>query len=240
YDITPDGSIRYMDAHPDESVTHGNFGAHIPKSAIGLGGGFKNFRPLKLVGAMQLPDGTYIGGHVVLAGNDAIADYSLEQYQGNVATADNAASQFRYNNAPLDLYEYARASMSNGGFAFNPVYELEVSLSAICRDAMDGSRDARKRVQSNLTTLYTDLSQNVDRWKQRDLRVAYHGISFKETLAKTYADQEQACLTTAAAAGQSRNPLAWYVRRWPGTDVPTLIARIDDNAVFAQMRPVGY
>jgi hypothetical protein len=240
YEITPDGSIRYMDAHPDESVTHGNFGAHIPKSAIGLGGGFKNFRPLKLVGAELRPDGTYVGGQVVLASNEAIPDYSLEQYRGNVASADNSSARFRYNNASLDLYEYARASMSNGGFAFNPVYELQVSMGSICKDAMDGSRDARNRVRSGLTALYTDLSQNLELWKQRDLRVAYHGISFKQTLANTYADQEQACITTASTAGETKNPIAWFVRRWPGTDVPTLIARIDDTATFAGMRPVGY
>jgi hypothetical protein len=62
YDVTPDGSILYMDAHPDESVTRGAYGPQVPK-AQSLGGGFKNFRPLKLVGAELRPDGSYIGGH---------------------------------------------------------------------------------------------------------------------------------------------------------------------------------
>jgi hypothetical protein len=237
YDITPDGTVLYMDAHPDEQVTRGHFGAHIPKSPIALGGGFKNFRPLKLEGAQLQADGTYLGGHVVLAADAQIADFSLEQYQGNIADAkaDDPHAQFRYNNASLDLYEYTRAAMSNGGFAFNPVYELQVALPSLCAAARERSRDARNRVQLGLTTLYADLSQTVELWKQRDLRVVYHGTSLKETLAKTYAEQEQAC--AIAASNGKENPLADFTRR---TDIETLIARIDDSAPFANMRPVGY
>jgi len=244
YDITADGSILYMDAHPDETVTRGAYGAHIPKSPAWLGGGFKNFRPLKLEGAQLQPDGTYTGGFIVLTANDAIADFSLEQYRGNApdATDGNPDAQFRYNNVPLNLYEYARASMSNGGFAFNPVYELEVTMGSLCRDAKDGSREADARVKSGLVTLYSDLSKMVALWEQRDLRVVYHGSSLKETLAATYAAQEHACV--AADSGDSRltamGPLAQFMRRSPETDIPTLIARIDESAPFAGMRPVGY
>jgi hypothetical protein len=74
YEVTPDGRILYMDAHPGESVTRGEYGAQVPQSAEKLGGGFKNFRPLKLVGATRRPDGSYIGGHFELAANNQIAD----------------------------------------------------------------------------------------------------------------------------------------------------------------------
>ncbi len=236
YDVTSDGTIRYMDAHPDEQVTRGNFGAHIPRSAVWLGGGFKNFRPLKLVGAQLRPDGTYVGGHVVLASNDAIADFSLEQYRGNVA--DASAPGFRYNNASLDLYEYARAAMSNGGFAFNPVYEIQATMNSLCPDAKDGTRDAGNRVKSGLAALHVDLAQTVALWKQRDLRVVYHGTSLKQTLARTWADQAQACVI--ADGNKTRLPLDALARRSADTDIPALIAQIDDTAPFSGMRPVGY
>lgn len=244
YDVTQDGSILYMDAHPDETVTRGGYGAHIPKSPAWLGGGFKNFRPLKLEGARLNPDGTYVGGTVVLAANDAIQDFSLEQYRGNApdANENDPSTQFRYNNVPLDLYEYTRASMSNGGFAYNPVYELEVTMGSLCRDAKDGTRDARARVKSGLATLYADLSKNAALWEQRDLRVVYHGISLKQTLAETYAAQEHACVVANSGDGASTagNPLDQFVRRSPETDVQRLIAQLNDSAPFAGMRPVGY
>lgn len=107
YDVTPDGSILYMDAYPDEHVSRGFYGPHLTPSPQDLGGGFKNFRPLKLVGATRREDGTYVGGHIVLASNEEIPDFSLEQYRG----------QFAYAGEPLDLFAYVRAKMSNGRIA---------------------------------------------------------------------------------------------------------------------------
>jgi hypothetical protein len=243
YDVGPDGGILYMDAHPDETVTRGTYGVHVPKSPARLGGGFKNFRPLKLEGATLSPDGSYVGGYIVPAQNEQIADFSLEQYLGNAPTADgdDPAKQFRYNNVALDLYEYARASMSNGAFAFNPVYELEVSMGSLCRDAQDGTRKAKERVRNGLATLYSDLSNDVALWQQRDLRVVYHGISLKQTLNETYAAQQRACrLTTSADSEPPENPLDKFVQRSPETDPQRLIAQINDHAPFSGMRPVGY
>ncbi len=245
YDVTADGSILYMDAHPDEFVTHGTYGPQVPQSAIALGGGFKNFRPLKLVDAELRPDGSYVGGRVVLASNDAIADFSLEQYRGNAPDAKDGdpSTQFRYNNVPLDLYEYARASMSNGGFAFNPVYELEVTMNALCRDAKAGTPEADARVKSGFASLYADLSKISALWQQRDLRVVFRGGSLKHTLADIYTAEERACTIDAPGDGGAqiaRNPLDQFVHDSPDTDVQRLIAEIDESTPFAEMRPVGY
>src|SRR5262249_17417021 len=51
YKIEKDGRIDYMDAHPDFSVTRSVYGAQFGQSPERLGGGLKNWRPLKLVGA---------------------------------------------------------------------------------------------------------------------------------------------------------------------------------------------
>lgn len=238
-EVTSDGSIRYMDAHPDESVSRGSYGPQVPQSAAALGGGFKNFRPLQLVGATLRADGSYVGGHVVLAANEAIADFSLEQYRGNVLAAKDSAAQFRYNGAPLNLYEYVRAAMSNGGFAFNPVYELEVTMGTLCRDAKAGTPEAAARVQSGFANLYNDLSRAATLWEQRDLRVVYHGSSLKQTLADTYVAEEHACVIDNAGGQVAANPLDQFVHRSPETDVPRLIAQIAETGPFVAMRPVG-
>lgn len=244
YSITADGSVLYMDAHPDETVTRGAYGAHIPQSSTWLGGGFKNFRPLNLVGATLHPDGTYTGGHVVLAANDAIADFSLEQYLGNVSNAkgEGPDTQFRFGNVSLNLYEYVRASMSNGGFAFNPVYELKVTMGSLCRTAREGTPEAEARLKNDFSTLYADLSKTVAAWEQRDLRVVYHGYSLKKTLNETLAAEEHACVVANPVGGgrASEVSLDQFARRSPETDVQRLITQIDDAAPFAGMRPVGY
>lgn len=243
YDITGDGSILYMDAHPDEIVTRGVYGPQVPQSQAALGGGFKNFRPLQLVDAQKQADGSYIGGHVVLVENAAIEDFSLEQYQGNAAAAGVPADgmAFRYNNVPLDLYEYVRASMSKGGFAFNPVYELEATMDSLCHDAKLGTPEADARVQSGLSGLSADLSKDAAAWEARDLRVVYHGVSLKQTLADAYAAKEQACVADASAGNaKPGHPLEPFVRRAPEADVQRVIARIADSTPFSGMRPVGY
>jgi hypothetical protein len=112
YDVTADGRILYLDSHPDESVTRGAYGPQIPPSLARMGGGFKNFRPLKLEGAVRQADGTLRGGHVVLARNEEIADFSLEQYRGNTGEGEGPKAQFLYNGAELDLVGYLRASLS--------------------------------------------------------------------------------------------------------------------------------
>ncbi|MGD0142902.1 MAG: hypothetical protein ABSC92_07070 [Rhizomicrobium sp.] len=244
YDVTSDGSILYMDAHPDEMVTRGVYGPQVPQSAMSLGGGFKNFRPLKLVGAELRPDGSYEGGHIVLAANDAIADFSLEQYRGNAPDAKDgdAGTQFRYNNVPLDLYEYARASMSNGGFAFNPVYELEVAMGTLCRDAKVGTRDSNARVKVGFADLYADLSKASALWEQHDLRVVYHGSSLKQALADAYIAEEQACVMDNSGADRriAQSLPDQFNHRSPETDVQGLIAQINESRPFVGMRPVGY
>jgi hypothetical protein len=244
YDVAADGSVLYMDAHPDENVTRGVYGPQVPQSSMSLGGGFKNFRPLKLEGAELRADGSYIGGHVVLAANEAIADFSLEQYRGNApgAKTDDPQTQFVYNNAPLDLYEYARASMSKGSFAFNPVYELEVTMGSLCRDAKEGTKESDARVESGFANLYSDLSKISAMWEQRDLRVVYHGSSLKQALGDIYAAEEHACVIDNSADGAriAQNPLDPFVSRAPASYVELLIARMNENTPFGGMRPVGY
>lgn len=239
YDVTADGSILYMDANPDQSVSRGMFGPQVPQSGAALGGGFKNFRPMKLEGAQAMPDGTYLGGHIVLAANEAIADYSLEQYRGNVAGNDLSGPHplFHYNDASLNLYEYARASMSRGGYSFNPVYELQVSMRTLCRDAASGADD---RVQQGVATLYADLSQTVAAWQQKDLRVVYNGMTLKEALTDAYAAQDRACIATSTASKNGSSPLDRYMHQSPNTDVQRLIADIVPPASFDEMKPVGH
>src|SRR4051812_6075282 len=152
YDVTEDGRILYMDAHPDESVSRSSYGPQFGQSSAQLGGGFKNFRPLKLVGATLQKDGSYIGGHVVLASNEEIADYSLEQYRGNApgAKGDGADAHFTYNNTALGLFEYARAAMSEGKFTFNPAYELQVSLKSLCHDVRERAMHVNMAVEARI------------------------------------------------------------------------------------------
>ena len=138
YDIEPDGRIDYMDAHPDFTVTRSVYGAQFGQSPARLGGGLKNWRPMKLVGARN-EGGHLIGGRIVVAANEAIPDFSLEQYTGNVpgTTGDGDNARFQYNNVELSFYEYLRVAVAGGQATYNPVYELHSAMRTLCNDLKD-------------------------------------------------------------------------------------------------------
>jgi hypothetical protein len=140
YDIEPDGRIRYMGADPDNTLIRSVYGAQFGQGPMALGGGFKNFRPLKLVGA-ALRGRYYVGGHIVPVPDAGIADFSLEQYRGlgPDAQGDGPNASFQYQNAPADLFEYVRGTLSGGTYRFDPVYELKEDMDGLCHDLQDRS-----------------------------------------------------------------------------------------------------
>lgn len=139
YKIEDDGRVHYMDAHPDHTLTRSVYGAQFGQSPARLGGGFKNWRPLRLVGAKARKDGSLVGGRLVYAKNDEIVDFSLEQYTGNVegTHGDGASAQFEYSGIPLGYFEYVRVAVSGGKMTYNPVAELKGTMRTLCNDLKD-------------------------------------------------------------------------------------------------------
>ena len=135
YKVDASGRVYYMDAHPDFTISRSVYGAQFGQSPMGLGGGLKNWRPLQLVGA-HAQGGVLVGGHITLAANNQIGDFSLVQYLGTDRTADGRPA-FSYNGAPLGFYEYVRVAVSGGRTDFNPVFELEATMKTLCNDLND-------------------------------------------------------------------------------------------------------
>jgi hypothetical protein len=61
YKIEKDGRVRFIDAHPDNSLTRGTYGQKFVRSRPGMGAGFKNWRPIRLVNYTQGPGGVLLG-----------------------------------------------------------------------------------------------------------------------------------------------------------------------------------
>ena len=138
YRVDPDGRINYIDAHPDNSVTRGFYDERFVRSRPGMGAGFKNWRPIHLVDATRRADGVYIGGHVQLATNAEIADYSDEQFFGNGGRPDDdgdwAKGGFALNGEPMEYYDYVRAQLAGGKLEFDPVKEVRDMVDSNCND----------------------------------------------------------------------------------------------------------
>ncbi len=137
--VDADGRIYYMDAHPDYTITRSVYGAQFGQSPLRLGGGLKNWRPFKLIGAKHDAAGHLLGGRLAYAENDQIADFSLVQYVGTEPNPkqDVTKAQFIYDGQQLGFYEYVRVAVSGGRMDFNPIYELKATMSTLCNDLHD-------------------------------------------------------------------------------------------------------
>jgi hypothetical protein len=141
YKVEPDGRIHYMDAHPDSTLTHGFYDLRFVRAFPGMGAGFKNWRPVKLVGARQLADGTFVGGRVVPLSNAQIADFSDAQFYGNGKRPDTDRNwrdgRFTLNNTVMDWYDFVRAKLAGGRLEFDPLREVADMVDSNCADLRD-------------------------------------------------------------------------------------------------------
>ncbi|PKP77411.1 MAG: hypothetical protein CVT81_09480 [Alphaproteobacteria bacterium HGW-Alphaproteobacteria-3] len=136
YKVEDDGRVRFIDTHPDNSLTRGSYGKRFVRASAPMGAGFKNWRPAKLVGASQGADGTWHGGRVELARDDALADWSDEQFFGTETPrpAQWMGARFVFKGERLDYYDYVRAALAKGDVAYDPVGETRLMVRELCDD----------------------------------------------------------------------------------------------------------
>jgi hypothetical protein len=133
--IEHDGRIRYIDAHPDNSLTRGFYDLRFVRASPGMGAGFKNWRPLQLVGARNV-GGILFGGTMVPAPNGALPGFALTQYYGTAGKNDGGwrDGEFRLKGQKLDYYDYVRAVLGGGSLSFDPVREIGDMVTSNCAD----------------------------------------------------------------------------------------------------------
>lgn len=134
YDVDDEGRIRFIDSHPDNTVTRGNYGRRFVRASAPMGAGFKNWRPLALVGATQGADGSYIGGVIKLATNAALPDWSDEQFFGTTGGRSWQSAQFVYQGTAIDYYDYVRRAVAGHDIIYDPVNETRSMVRGLCDD----------------------------------------------------------------------------------------------------------
>jgi hypothetical protein len=192
YRVDASGRVYYMDAHPDFTITRSVYGPQFGQSPAALGGGLKNWRPLKLVNA-RWNGASLIGGHYIFAANRQIADFSLVQYLG---TERAAPPQWRYNGARLGYYEYARVAVSGGRGDFNPVYELQATMGTLCNDLNDRRQAVEQAVANGISAKLhpSEIPANIyssddGTWESyatpaRDARLRAAFVAFRQELGR--------------------------------------------------------
>ncbi len=127
YEVTKDGRILLIDAHPDQSLTHIVYGKKFSRSSIKISGGFMNWRPV-----------SYQGNEFIPFANDTLKDYSLVQFTGTRESDPDRINykkaEFFFNGDKLDYYDYMRSQMFLGRVSYNPLNELSERVDELCED----------------------------------------------------------------------------------------------------------
>jgi len=134
YDVDGEGRIRFIDSHPDNTVTRGNYGRRFVRASAPMGAGFKNWRPQSLVGAMQAADGSWVGGIVKLAADADLPDWSVEQFFGTAGGNNWSAAQFIYQGEAIDYYDYVRRAVAGHDIVYDPLNETRSMVKGLCED----------------------------------------------------------------------------------------------------------
>lgn len=191
YKVTEDGKIYFIDAHPDNSLTSGLYGTKFVRSNPGQGAGFKNFRPLRLVGATYDQTArTYVGGKIMGAKNSEIKDYDLVQFFGTErkVRTDWSKGPFMIDGQSYGYYDYLRMNLSTGNLKINPVNEIKSLAEDLCQTSQDrvvavaGAFNAGIHLKSHPDRLPVNIYGTSGEWEEystpsRDARLK---TSFKE------------------------------------------------------------
>ena len=123
YDINAGGDIRYVDAHPDNTVSRKLYNKTFERSRPAHGAGFKNFRPF-----------TVSQNVFTYAPNSDIPDFSMMQFFGTNPdpSGDWTKGKFVYNNRTVDYYEYLQLNMATTQIKFNPLDGFKRDLGSLC------------------------------------------------------------------------------------------------------------
>jgi hypothetical protein len=128
-----DGSVFMMDGHPDGSLTSKRFGAAFVAGTYDLGGGFKNFRPVRLV-----------GNQVTIARNAECPQWDAAQQY--------TRANFIVNGEPASYSEYVRSQLADPNAQQDPVHEVRAQIQALCSDVTDRVDAVNFAITNNLHT----------------------------------------------------------------------------------------
>jgi hypothetical protein len=142
YRVSRDGRISYIDAHPDNSLTEGDYGSKFTQASHPLTApGFKNWRNLRLEGARVGSNGQLIGGSVVPDTDAEHANFHYEQYVGNLPPLptfdDWRRRRFRINGLDMPFHEFVRQRMGGGNLRYDPLIETKSLVNGLCGDLKD-------------------------------------------------------------------------------------------------------
>ncbi len=204
YVNSSDGSIKMMDAHPDQTISRITFDQKFVRSRRAHGAGFKNWRPeLNYQPTADLPG------------------FSTDRFK----------DEYSFKGKSMNYYEYVRTVMAGGNMHVDPINELKSRIAELCSNFQDRvaavndglesgiqnkehpanlpnniygttgewedysspSRDAR--LKTGFVILLSETKRLVDMYKSGDERIRFTPVKNRYS---TYCGNNQACYLGAS------------------------------------------
>jgi hypothetical protein len=155
YDVTPNGDVMLMDAHPDNSLSFRRYNEEFPRSVPPHGAGFKNFRPFHLENVVRDRSGIITKGDFVFETDGQIPDFSLEQYFGNADVNNSIASNAKYiaDSHEVGWYDYVKIRMANGFYKLDPTYDFLQDANNLCMAMKNRANAVQSAIDKHIDQL---------------------------------------------------------------------------------------
>lgn len=160
------------------------------------------------MGASRRRDGSYAGGHIVLAENSEIPDWSDEQFYGTEHNPgkDWRLAEFVLQGQAMGFHEYVRKRLARAGFKYDPLAETRAMVRSLCNDlkyrvdAVEFAIKAGIHLRAQPNRLPSNIYGTVGLWEiystpSRDARL--------KTAFKELRDEVARFLVLAAEGGKS-------------------------------------
>jgi hypothetical protein len=216
YKVDQSGRIHYLESHPDFSVSRSVYGAQFGQSPMALGGGLKNWRPLRLIGARSV-DGALVGGRIAFNGAPlGFYEYVRVAVSGG-RTDFNPVYELSSTMRTLcnDLKDRAQSvnqAVANGISAKLHPSAIPANIYSSDDDSIWESyatpaRDAR--LKAGFVQFRRELGGMIGLWLARDPRIVYDGLFLKQDLLAAYDRESRACTITYLSSDKRPVPLTF-------------------------------
>jgi len=166
YQVTDDGQVLYVDAHPDNSLTVGKYGPTISRSGPYVGSGFKKFRPQFVKDPKFSKSGVLVEGTIDAIRDSKIVDFSTKQFLGDPPNPallktltgwKQAIYIYNENNLQtvqvLKFHDYVRRSLMKKDLKLDPVAEFKKEVKDVCRASQDRVETVEAAINSGVDKL---------------------------------------------------------------------------------------
>jgi hypothetical protein len=137
YEVTADGDVLYVDAHPDGSVTRGRFNSDFMRSTPTHGSNFKNWRPFRASerGVTLLTDAEIVA--------QGLGEVDFAQYFGthSASNGDWKDSTYQVLGQTVGFHEYVKIKLFDGVYKIDPIKLFGGEVDSLCAD-FQGRADA--------------------------------------------------------------------------------------------------